>query len=721
MGSDAKHFWRGAVSMGALLGATAGGQAMAQAQAQKEAPGASQSVEEIIVTASRRETTVRKTPIAISAYGGAELQREHVQTFADLTTQSPNIQFGSNGGNTDIAIRGIGTNLQTAGNDPGVAFHADGVYVADPALALVTLLDVNRVEVLRGPQGTLFGRNATGGAVNIIANTPTTSPSFGIGLSAGVPGGEHVDAFASGPLDSSGTLLARASVEQSYARGTTDNVGPSRPRRLDDKNDVAARLQLEWRPADNFHARAMGEYKRSDTAGTPYYLVGTPNSAAGLPSQLIGTFLGNPADGRIAVDQGDAKLTEKSVALFLDWDIGGGSLRATVSKRRTDNDRAYDGDGTAVDYTSTLVTQHRDTDYAELLYSSDDSKRLSFILGANYFHDRETQEVVVPVIGFPAPVTLDGDVGTRSLAVFGHIQFKLTEAWKVFGGARYSTDRKQAADSNNFIGSLVQSRHWSKPTFEVGTSYDLGRSSTGYLKYATGYKSGGYSAGSLAPAFAPETNAMVELGLKGTYLNGLIEANAALFHMSYKNLQVNQVVGVSSQVTNAARATIDGAELELVLHPTRDVRLNFDGGWLNARFDNFFTEDSARPALGLLNLKGNSLPQAPKFTLGGGSVYSHTLGDGAKVTLGVRYDWKSRVYFSEFNLPLISQAPNGRLSAYASYDLPGGHWQVGLYGRNLTDAHAYNSMVVDSAVLNSIALATLQPRREFGVELRGHF
>lgn len=680
-----------------------------------------QGMEDIIVTASRRATSLRETPIAISAYSGAQLEKAHIQTLGDLTTQSPNIQFGSNGGNTNIAIRGIGTNLQTAGSDPGVALHIDGIYVSDPALALLTLLDVKRVEVLRGPQGTLFGRNATGGAINIISNTPTTSPEYGFRASAGAPAGDHVDIYASGPLNSDGTLLGRLSAEQTYQRGFVKNVTTTGPNRLEGRNDFAGRLQLEWRPTSDFSIRVMGDYQKSDTAGAAYFLVGTPNTAAGLPPQLASSFIGRPGDDKIAVTDGVEKLQNQSIALFADWKVGTGNLRATVSYRDTDNYRSFDGDGTPFNYTSTIVTQYRKSTYAELLYNSDDSKPFSFILGGNYFNDKEIQDVVVPVFGFPAPVLLFGDSRLESFAVFGHATYKITNSWKVFGGIRYSTDHKRLDETNNFIGARSHSDRFSKPTFEVGTSYELNPSTNAYVKYATGYKSGGYSAGSLGPSFDSETNSMWEAGLKGAYFGGALQANLALFHMSYKNLQVNQVVGVSSQVTNAAQASINGAELEMALKLTPNLTFQFDGGWLDATFDGFQTQDSARPQLGLLDLTGNRLPNAPKFTVGGGPVYTHSFANSAKLTLSGRYDWKSRVYFSEFNLPLVSQKPVGRLSVYASYELPGGRWQIGLYGRNLTNQHVYSSMVVDSAVLNSITLATLQPRREFGIELRGRF
>lgn len=710
--------WRKTMLLAAsasVLGAEATAAHAQRVKASGSASVDAAQLEELVVTASRREASIRETPTAISAYSGQQLAKEHVETFADLATQTPNLQLGSNGANTNIAIRGIGTNLQLAGSDPGVAFHLDGVYVAEPALALLNFLDVSRVEVLRGPQGTLFGRNATGGAINIISNTPTADPAIGLDGSAGWPAGEHVSGFASGPLTGDGALLGRASFEQTYQRGAVKNLSAQGPRRLDGKDAYAGRLQLEWRPSGELSLRLQADDERSDTSGPAYYLVGTPNVAAGLPPQLAGAFIGRPDDDKIAVTRGASKLNDKAIAAFIDWKLGGGSLRATVSRRRSSVYRSYDGDGTEVDFTSTTIDQRRDSTYAELLYSSDEARRVSYILGANYLADREVQNVAVPVAGFPAPVLLFGDVTTHSAAVFGHVQYRMTDSWKLFAGARYSQDRKREGEANNFIGSLHQSDRWSKPTFEVGTSYDLSPTTTGYLKYATGYKSGGYSAGALGPPFAPETNQMWELGLKGAYFGGRTQANLALFRMSYANLQVNQVVGVTSEVTNAARATINGAELELVQELTPELEVQAYGGWLDAKFDSFRTEDSARPSLGLLDLTGNRLPNAPRFTAGLGPVLHHDLKSGGRLTMAARYDWKSQVYFSEFNLPLVSQKAGGRMSAYGTYELPGGRWQIGVYGRNLTDEHAYNSMVVSSAVLNSVTLGTLEPRREVGV------
>jgi iron complex outermembrane receptor protein len=278
-----------------------------------------------------------------------------------------------------------------------------------------------------------------------------------------------------------------------------------------------------------------------------------------------------------------------------------------------------------------------------------------------------------------------------------------------------TADEKHDNESLNLVGALAQHHGWTQPTYEVGASYDISRSVTAYVKYATGYKSGGYSAGSLTPAFNPETDQLIEAGLKGAYLDGALEANLAVFHTSYENLQVNQVVGLIAQVTNAARATVNGVELETVEHLTPSLRLELSGGYLDAHFNSFDTEDSARPELGPLNLAGNLLPFAPHFTTNAAVYYDIPINVPGKLTVGATYNWKSTTYFSEFNLPLVSQGPVSKLNLTLIYQSPDQRWSVGAYARNVTDATVKNDVLVISAVVDSLAFARLDPGREVGL------
>ena len=682
----------------------------------------SDDLEEIVVTATRRESSIREIPIAVSAYSGDRLEAAHVESLADLAPSSPNIQMSTLATNANITIRGVGNDLTTAGSDPGVAFHVDGVYLAETGLTPSTFLDVNRVEILRGPQGTLFGRNATGGAVNVIPNTPTQQLSYGVDVDSGFsPTEDHVAGFISGPITSDGTLLGRLAMQQTYNEGFTKNLLPSGPRRLDDTNDYSGRGQLMWLPTEDFNARLSVEYQKEHDHGPGVYNLGVPDPAIPVPAPIFGQPTGDPDQRQTYANQGEKQFEGFGSTLFTNWSVGGGNLKGTVSYNRTTQFDDAEGDGTPIDFTHTMYTQNVTQEFAELIYASNPERPFTFIVGANYFHEWEFQHIDVPVSFLPVAVSLGGTIRTNSYAAFTHVQYAFDFDLKLFAGVRVTTDEKHIDEFNNFIGTTSQHHSWTQPTYEVGTSYDITRSVTGYVKYATGYKGGGYSAGGLTPAFNPEKDQLVEMGLKGSYLDEALQANLAVFHMDYNDLQVAQVTGVISSVTNAARATVNGVEVETVERLTSALRFELSVGYLNAYFDKFNTVDSSRPALGTLNLAGNLLPLAPHFTANAAGYYDIPIGAPGKLTGGAQYDWKSRLYFSEFNLPIASQGAVGRLNLTLTYLSPNERWSVGAYARNVTNKTIKTSEIVVSSLLGSLALAEYQPGREVGLSFHYKF
>ncbi|MGA0600632.1 TonB-dependent receptor [Caulobacter sp. KR2-114] len=711
------------LALGAGWPAIAAAQAQAPIQANAPAAaGGDTAVGELIVTASRRSESIVKVPTAISAYSGSKLAEHQVASLGDLTAATPNLQISSSGTSVDINIRGIGNgNLNQAGGEPGVAVQFDGVYLGQAGLAVTTLLDVSRVEILRGPQGTLFGRNATGGAINIIPNTPTRALSYGADLSVGFdPAMARSSAYVSGPLDASGALTGRLSVEQDYNHGYTRNLAPGAPGRLDGIDDGAVRGQLEWRPTADLDVRLLAEYQRESDPGPAVFLLGTPGNTA-LPAPMQGFAIGDPASRQAYANIAAKSLEAGTIDLNVDWRVAGGDLKGLVSYNTSRQHFWQDGDGSLADFTSTLYADWAHQTYVELIYASDPSRPFSYVLGANYYDENFRQNIQVPDVELPFTFSEGGTVRTRSYAVFAHAQYALTREAKLFGGVRYTNDRKSIVEFNNFVGAGAQSASWSHVTYEVGLSYDVTPTVTGYAKYATGYKSGGFSAGSLAAPFNPETNANYEVGLKGRLLDGRVQGSLSAFHMDYGNLQVNQIVGYSAAITNAARAKIDGVELETVLRPASHLRLEVSASWLNARFDAFQTADSARPSLGTLDLAGHALPGAPHYTASIGAYYEIPLADGGAVTPGVQYDWKSRLYFSEFNLPISSQATAGKLNLFVNYKSPDGRWMASVFALNAADAHVRSNVLVVSALLGSLALAQYQPGRQVGVSVGYHF
>jgi iron complex outermembrane receptor protein len=730
------------------------GRAMAQSLDQKPdtvtKPVPSTQVGEVVVTASRRSENIIKVPVAVSAYSPAKLRDEQLVSLTDLTALTPNMQISVLGDKVNINIRGIGNgNLSVAGGEPGVAVTSDGVYLGQTALALRTFLDLSQVEVLRGPQGTLFGRNATGGAVNLIPNTPTKDLSYGADLSVGPdPTIVRSSAYVSGPLNAGGTLLGRLSAEQNYNEGYTRNLnsgpgctGPCGPSHLDGVSDAAVRGQLEWQPTSNFDVRLLAEYRKENDAGPAVFLLGDPANVPYAtpfgPAPIQGANPGNPEDRTIHVNYGSEKLTAETVDLHADWQVGGGDLKAVASYISTSQDSLADSDGTAVDFVSTLYSDRVHQEYAELIYTSDPSKPFTWVVGANYYNEHFSSDIFVPdsqifQIFNGLVFHSGGTINTESYAAFGHAQYAFGPL-KVFGGLRYSNDRKTIPSEfvNLPPSTYSQAASFHRLTYEAGLSYDFSPSITGYAKYATGYKSGGFVLAVNGPPFNPETDASYEAGLKGRFLDGALQANLSAFHMDYNNLQVNQILAFTVGVTNAARATVDGVELETVIRPTAQLRIDANGSWLNARFNQFVTADAARPTgpgcttdpitlSCTFNLVGHQLPNAPHYTASLGVFYDLPVPSGT-VTPGLRYDWKDKIYFSEFNIPISSQGAAGKLDLFVNYKSTGGRWTASLFALNVTDEEIKSNVTVVSSVVASLALGQYQPGRQVGVSIGYHF
>jgi iron complex outermembrane receptor protein len=699
-------------------------------------------IEEILVTAQRRSTSILKTPVSVSSVSGPTMQDRGLQNLSDLTTEVPGVQFGTQYTNTNVTIRGIGASgTNTQGGDPGVAFNLDGVYIEHTGLAGSNLLDVNHVEIARGPQGTLFGRNATGGAVNVISNLPTRDFEADLGGWVGVdPTQVHADGFVSGPLTSDGVVLGRFSVRRDYNKGFTTNLSPDGPHNLDDQDGYAMRAQVEVIPNDYFTANLAIDYDSAKDNGTGIFLTGAPGvtpsggyytiSPAAVTAEdaaLLGVTGGVP--GNINIRQAADNEAAFNSTFFgargtLEWRGNYGTLRVLAAFDRDNMNDNESGDGETLNFANIEVL-HRDHQYyAEVLYSSKTFQNADFQVGANAFNEVSDETFVVPVQFLHLSDVLTSELNTHSYAAFAHGNYHLTSRAKLFAGARYTIDKKGFNDENSLANGgvpLYQSKSWNSFTYEVGGSYELSDAVNAYAKYSTGFKAGGFSAGSLAPPFQPEKDGSVEVGLKGLYFDRRLEADLDVFHMDYTDLQVNQVIGVSSVTDNAAKAKIDGAEFSFVALPVRGLRAELTGSYLDARFTQFLTGDGARPTLGTLNLAGNKLPNSPRFSYSAGLYYDLPIDVPGTITLGGRYYWKDKIYFSQYNVAVASQAAVGRGDINLSYVSADKKWQAGFFVRNITDAKVLNDVLVISAILNSAALGRLDSGREIGISLRRHF
>jgi iron complex outermembrane receptor protein len=380
-----------------------------------------------------------------------------------------------------------------------------------------------------------------------------------------------------------------------------------------------------------------------------------------------------------------------------------------------------ESDGTDVFYSTSFFGQKADQQFGELVYNSPNLGSFRFLVGANILHEIATQGITVTTPPLNRVTQIDARIPTFSYAVFGRATYDILDNWRVFGGLRYSHDDKKIVEANNFLGTNRQEAQWGDLTYEIGSSVDISSRVSAYLKYATGFKAGGFSGGSAAPAFGPEKNSSIEAGIKGSLPGNGGRFSLIAFHTPYTDMQVSQIRGFSTFIENAAEAEINGVEFEGSLNILPALRWDLVASALDAKFKRFTSIDSARPTLGTLDLSGNYLPKAPKFSGSTALTYTYELPDGGTISPSVRYNWQSRVYYSEFNVPVSSQKAVGRVDLHLDFESANKRWSGSLFVNNLTDEAVINNVIIVSATLGSAALGNLDPGRRIGASITRRF
>jgi iron complex outermembrane recepter protein len=704
---------------------------------------------EIIVTAQRRAESVQDVPIAITALSGDNLADAGILDTENLSTLTPGllVQRSVVG---QIRIRGIGNENYTIAGDPGVAVHSDGVYVARASAGLFDLYDINRIEVLRGPQGTLYGRNATGGVINVIPNAPTDD--FGGALSAtyGNYNMVRVDGFVNVPL--SNGFAARLAGLGHFRDGYIENTNADARARgfgdLDNRDVFALRGQLAYDDGGPFTARIAIESINDGSNLSPYKYLNRPNA---LPTADFGgganAFtrdfrrtvnqgfeLTIPGTTRTVGDDGDVFTTNQlSGALHLGYDFGNVTLSSITGYRRTRFNWLNDGDGSDVFYVN-YIQQDFTKQWSQELQLSGGGDRLEWLVGGYYFRETGDSFIALPFpfgANLPFYITIDGSARTRALAAFGELRWRPTDDLTLTLGGRYSDERRSARYRYEInFGAPTVANPDLADTFGAFTpraviNYAVNPDVNVYASVTRGFKSGGFNLLAIQPGFEPETLWSYEGGVKTSFDGGRGFINAAVFYTDYKNVQVQQIVNLQSVLTNAAAATIKGAELEFGYRQALGWEAGGTIAYLDATYDAFCTGDPTQPAAPIspgcnaanpIDLSGNRFPRAPRWTLSGYVGYTADLGGSG--TLGARVDLRhqSLTYFTQFNRPLISQEGYSVINARINWTSASERFGLSVWANNLTNK-LYFTEVLESGAFNPqlVGQAYVAPPRTYGL------
>lgn len=700
----------------ALLAGAAWSALSTVAMAQDAAPqDGVNAVDDVVVTARRRDEQLKDVPIAVSALGEERLEQTGASDITALQQQTPNatVQVARGSNSTLISfIRGVGQQDPLWGFEPGVGLYVDDVYVARPQGAVLDIYDIERIEVLRGPQGSLYGRNTVGGAIKYVTSRlDADNPE--LTLRGAYGSYNQIDLMASGSLPLSDNLRIGGAVA-SYNRdgyGSNLNTGAEHY----DKDVLAARLSVEYQPYDNAFFRLA--FDRVEDNSNPRH--GHRETAGVLPGAGVP---GSVYDTRAGLGDSNEVVTE-GVSLTAEVNINDSlTFKSITAYREGDTTTVIDFDNTpspTLDIPA-VYGDHQFTQEFQLLFDTD---RMQGVVGL-YYLDATASGAFDTILGnLGVVIGTAGSVDTTSVALFGDVNINLTERLHLGLGLRATYDDKTGdvfranylgAARSPLTGGVVRapillrtdyrnSNSFSNLSPKISLSYDFSDAVTGYASWSSGFKSGGFDMRGdaiLTPntvnGYDPETVDSYEIGLKGSAFDRRLSFASAVFYNEYQNQQVTTQVpavgGIASFVDNVGQSTIYGAEVEGSLFLSDNLTANFAVGYLKAEFDQFLRynltthvyDDIASQVV---------LQNAPEWTGYFGVTWT---GDVAGGQLAVTPSISYRDDYSQFEFPnpILDQKAFSLVDLSVVWTDPTDRWTVGLYGKNLTEEEyrvgAYN-------------------------------
>lgn len=676
-------------------------------------------LEEVVVTARKRVESLQDTPISITAFTSADIEARQLDSIGEITQSTPNLVFDSGvtltgtSASSSVFIRGIGQLEFTFNADPGVGTYVDGVYLSRSIGGLVHLLDVERIEVLRGPQGTLFGKNTTGGAVNIT----TKKPANEFGGKAGIYLGrfDRVEGYASVNFPISDVLTTRTNFSVRKREGYVTRLFDGA-----DSGDVDAfsgRSVINWQASDSLEFLISIDGTRERQGVLPIVPLTAINenapfgqayngAIAGPPCVPSPSPLNNPSCFNNQYTNGTGPFSNRAgfesrsdlnlwgVSATITWDIGHLTVKTITAIRDFDSITTPDLDLSPLPVFDDTLTQDMTAISQEIqLLGQSFDNRLEWILGAYYLHeDANHLEDIAASIG---RLRAGGDTVNESIAVFAQGTFNITDKLSITAGLRYTDEtRRYTPDASLAIpmGPTIVilppqafKASANEVTPMVNLAYAWSEQLNFYVSYSEGFKSGGFSQrittpNPAPPSFDPEFVKVVEGGMKLQAWDNRLRLNASVFHTDFSDVQVQGMVpGVIGLATvNAGEADIDGFELELSLLPKQGLLLQGGVGYLDAEYT-----ELAPSVVGIT--LDSRFPSAPKWTTNTSISYEYVLPHGHTIT--PRMDWFYRTSASNAAIenPVLIQDGYSLLNASIAFETGDGKWRVVLSGKNLTN------------------------------------
>lgn len=645
----------------------------------------------VLISPSWQLVDPQRTAKTVDYFYGEELDRAGVHNTIDLQYKSPGLVFKTNTVLGQPYLRGVGSDFISAGAESSVAAFIDGVYMPRAYDLIVDFYDVDRVEVIKGPQGVHLGRNVVGGAVSIHTVDPQPYRSGYVDVLAGNYDRRQLRGAVNLPFGDSDWSMRVAGIV-SRRDGYMENVFLDTD--VNDEDFHALRAKLLYAPTDRFSGLfTLERYRESSSRA----MGSQPDPHTGVNGgiQLGGTVPGNPRhiteNIRPSIDLDTDRYSTRLI-----WHLGDVELRSTTAYLTTDAALALDLDGTDADFSANYPSGSSRAWTQELRASSSPQGTFSWVAGAFLLDEQARQALDVHLPQTDTRNNPDGAVDTRAWALFGELGYRFSPRWRATAGARYNEDRRKldlvrtvTTGSDTTVTTQRETGSWQALTPEFGLEFTPQPRRLYYATVARGYKAGGFNTSVIQDPFDPEFLWAYELGYKAVSPDHRSRFNLALFHYDYRDLQLDTLpsgapLGTFRRVINAARATMTGVELDVLRAVTPALDLRFGATFMDGRFEDFESLDPNNPGVDP-DRSGKRLPQAPDISLNAGFNYRWLLPRGV-LTLHGDYRYQSEVYFNIYQDPAVRQGGYGLFSAGLSYDSHGRNdWYAELHVNNLTD------------------------------------
>jgi iron complex outermembrane recepter protein len=704
-------------------------------------------IKEIVVTAQKRTEKLIDVPISITALSAEQLEQSARRNVRDLQYAVPNLTTYSGYGefNTNIIVRGFESSARNVGFESSLGVYVDGVFTGRTQSFTQDLDDVERLEVLRGPQGTLFGKNTTTGAISITTKRPGNDFEGNAKLEGGNFGYIRTGLSLSGPIVTD-KLAVKVSGFTASRDGYVENViTPGEPAADNDKS-YGVRGEIRFTPTESLDIALRGDFSHKSSFPYQGEVIATLENPLDLPTDYL-----VPGIRTISAERDNESRDLYGGSLAINYTLGNkGVLTSITALRGLKFMSGGDADSTPLDIIA-LDTRERLSQFTqEFRYASPDDGPFKYVIGGYYYSQTakskrafilgsvvrdvlsaflDTQGVPaadIPALLAPGAITTDATVKTISYAVFANGSYDFTDQLSLNAGIRYSNETKTIATAQTappaldiggtgqFVNLPATSDRFKDHDFSptVGLSYKFSDRVNAYVRYSKGFKSGGWNAELFTPevvvfdtagnvtgyslkpiSFRPESIENYEFGLKSELLGRKLRINLAVFQQDYSDIQISQFVGgvQGFSTTNAAKARSRGFEFEVNARPLRGFDFSASLGYADSRYRRYLTVDgNGDPA----DFSGTKL-QTPRWTATIGSQYSYPVSADVNVVVGTDYSYRS-------NLPSDPLDPISGLPAFSVQDArlgieAGDRWSIYVWGKNIFANNYLISRGVDTA------------------------